>query len=591
MKKKLGFVVFLLSLCMFTTVSYSTPDTPWGTLKLLRYYHDNQQDKEVLNQLKILDTSTMNRADQNTVANRLIRFGDYYLEKKNYSNAEAFYRKVLNISPHYWYIYNKIENIERVRGSIIPDFKNVFKQFFMVLSNFPSSFVLLDQVLTLLFYAGLLVFFIFGAFLFLKYFRLAGNDLIIDAKGSFNIKRAVVAVVLLFWPAFFLSGWMIYPFIISGLFWLYLSDNEKKAVRYMAILVGLLTFFYSIGLVLENNTRTDRFMTVQKVYSGHLYEKAGYGAFDNELKVIQALAYYNKGQVDTALDILNSTGDGYQSELKHNLLGNIYFLNDEFSESMNQYRKSLENFDKYDPVMLNNFTLALIKNKVPNTFEQYANAYRPIQSLRTQDLKLQVQPLGDAFLWKRVFSDSQESFGLITFLKQVFSELISLPIIYFILIFAAYTIVTRKYAQQQHIGESMFCSKCSKIIKEASVHRSYKLCDECYQLFSIRDVIFLEAKLLKEKELRKKFKKKYILSLFISLLIPGMNFSNKEKNRLFLNFSFGFYFLLLLALVGSVNFSRVFGFSPLFLGIVGVLAALLYLLINFLSTIGDSDGI
>jgi hypothetical protein len=116
------------------------------------------------------------------------------------------------------------------------------------------------------------------------------------------------------------------------------------------------------------------------------------------------------------------------------------------------------------------------------------------------------------------------------------------------------------------------------------------LCDDCYQLFSIKDVIFLEAKILKEKELRKKFKKKYIVFVIFSLLIPGLNFNYRGNNRLFLLLAVIFYFLVGFAVVGIVNFSRIFSTAPLFFNLVGIGAVGFYLLINIFSVLGDEKG-
>jgi hypothetical protein len=140
------------------------------------------------------------------------------------------------------------------------------------------------------------------------------------------------------------------------------------------------------------------------------------------------------------------------------------------------------------------------------------------------------------------------------------------------------------------IGGSTYCSKCSKIIKEASVHKSYKLCDECYQLFLIKDVIFLEAKILKEKELNKKFRKKYTLGLLFSVLIPGLNFTYKERNRLFILLASLFYFLLGFSLIGTFVFTDVFSTAPIILSLIGMLAFLVHFIVNILSIVGDYDG-
>ena len=143
----------------------------------------------------------------------------------------------------------------------------------------------------------------------------------------------------------------------------------------------------------------------------------------------------------------------------------------------------------------------------------------------------------------------------------------------------------------QNLGKSTHCSKCSKIIKEVSVHKSYKLCDECYQLFLIKDVIFLEAKILKEKELKRKYRKKYLANLIFSIIIPGLNLLNKEKGKLFVGVSLVFWLLLGFACFGIIIFSDIYSLAPIFLNYIGFLAILMYLLINIFSLRGDDYGL
>jgi tetratricopeptide (TPR) repeat protein len=343
-----------------------------------------------------------------------------------------------------------------------------------------------------------------------------------------------------------------------------------------------------MNLMLEKNFKSQDFKTVRKVYNGHLFDKNDYMAFDNSLKVAQAFSYYENGNYDTALDILMATGDEFESVLKFNLLGNIYFRHNDIPQSSKQFQKSLKKRSNNN-IALNNFTLVLIKKNDPKVFKQWAIRYPEIEKLRIRELTLKEVKLQQTVLWERLFNSSKETFSFGSFIKGILSELFKLPIIYYIIFFIIYILVMKKLSP--NLGESTYCSKCSKIIKEASVHRSYKLCDECYQLFSIKDVIFLEAKILKEKELKKKFAKYYFLYLIFSILIPGLNFNQRENNRLFLVLSTIFYFLLGFAVVGAINFNYGFSAAPLFLNLIGMCAVAFYFVVNLFSVLGDEDGI
>jgi len=576
-------------LFFFCAIFLFPKENPWGNLKKIHFYDSINSKQKVEEYLGLINFSDVTRKEQKAIAGQLLHFGDHYFEKKEYKLAESFYRKALDVSTpdDFWFIYNKLGNIQREKGKTFISLKNLFIQMFLALKNFKTSFIFFNQFLNVLFFAGIWAFFLYSAFLLLKYFRLAGNDLVIGKGGKGALHRIVIVLVILLWPAVLISGWSIYPFLIVGFLWLYLNENEQLAVKYMLVSLVLLTLLFSINLKLERNIQTEEFKRMQKVFTGHRYKKDVYRSFDNDLKVAQAFAYYENGVLDTALDILNSTEDGFKSTQKLNLIGNIYFRYGEIEQSIKYYSDSLQLNDK-NKVALNNFTLALLKDKNPDVFKSYADRYPEIVKLRAKVKDIKDIKLDQGVLWKRLFSSNRESFNPMWFIKDVAREFFKLPIIYYIFLFILYVFGLKKLVPA--IGESTYCSKCTKIIKEASVHKSYKLCDECYQLFSIKDVIFLEAKILKEKELKKRLKKKYIFSLIFSLLIPGLNFNNRGKYRLFLLTSVIFYFLLGYSVLGIVNFNRIYSYSPLFFYVLGIISIGFYFLVNVFSVIGEEDG-
>jgi tetratricopeptide (TPR) repeat protein len=590
MKIKILLVIFVL-LC---SVYLLPKEDPWGSLKKIYFYDSVKNYRQVLEQLELIEFDDLTRADQKEIAAQLIRFGDHYFDKGKYEHAEAFYRKVFNVSPKddYWHLYNKLEKIKRVNGSFLIGFKSLFGQLFLALKNFKASFLLVNHFFNLLFFSTLFTFLLFSFILFIRYFKLAGNDLLLGEKKKLSFKQILIILLVLLWPALFTFGWMIFPFILTGFLWFYLNENEKKAVKYMLITVAVISGLYSLNLMLEKNLQTNSFKRAQEVYAGHLFDEEVYKTFDDGLKVAQALSYYEKGKSDTdklntALDILNSTSDDYKKPLKYDLIGNIHYRRGDINESIKYYGDSLMLNDDNE-IALNNFTLALSKENKPEVFESYAKRYPQIESLRTKAVGIKNAPLNQGALWKRLFNSSRENFNPGLFLKGIINELLTLPVVYYLLLFILYVWGLRKWVP--FIGQSTFCSKCRKIIKETSVHKSYKLCDDCYQLFSIKDVIFMEAKILKEKELRKKFTRKYIVSLIFSLFIPGLNFNYRGNNRLFLLFSVIFYFLVGFAVVGMANFNHLFSTAPLFFNLVGIGAVGFYLLINILSVIGDENG-
>jgi len=590
MKNK--WLFFILFLC---TAVYSFPGNPnpWGDLKKIHFYHSVNNADKVLENLESLNCDGIDRKEKDKIAAELTRFGDYYFspgqnKTADYKIAEAFYRKALALSPSHWFLYNKLEELEGKNGGGFLHIKNAFLQLALLLQNFNASFLLVNTLFTMIFFAGLLVFFIFSMMMFMKYFKLVGNDLLIDEHGVFSIKKAGLLLILLLWPVLALTGWMIYPFLVAGLLWVYLNDNEKKTIHYFLILIIILTLVYSLNQALEKNTRDKNFKMIQEVYNGRLFERQDYEKFDNELKVVQAFSYYEKNEYDTALDILISTGGGFKNKLKFDLLGNIEYKAGRYSESIANFSESLR-YDDKNPITLNNFTMALLKDNKEEVFDSYAKRYPGIGEYRKNVSALkEIKPASPLFLWKRLLNPSSERIDFFLVIKSLLLEFFQLPVIYYILVFGIYIIGLKKLSAP--IGGSSYCSKCSKIIKEASVHKTQKLCDECYQLFMIKDVIFLEAKILKEKDLARKATKKYVIGLIISLFIPGLNLNSKERNRLFINLATLFYFQLGLAIIGGLTFSKIFSAAPLILYPVWMLAFILYFIANLISILGDYDG-
>ena len=106
----------------------------------------------------------------------------------------------------------------------------------------------------------------------------------------------------------------------------------------------------------------------------------------------------------------------------------------------------------------------------------------------------------------------------------------------------------------------------------------------------IKDVMFIEAKAIKEKELNRLKRKRKGLIFMGSLVVPGLNLLYSERSTLYLLFSSSVIFFLLLFLTARQAFLSAFGASPLFLSGIGVLAVLGYVLINLFSLRGEEDG-
>jgi tetratricopeptide (TPR) repeat protein len=584
MKKKIVFAILLF--CFFFSIFPET--NPWGELKKIYFYDSIKNYDQVLKSLNAIDISMVKRSDKKEIASSFINLGDHYVSLKKYDMAEIFYKRVLEISPNYWYVYNKLEDISRKKGSFLFNFKNTFPQLSMILKDFEASYLLFNGFFNMLLYASLLVLFIMALLEFIHYFNLAGNDLLIEQGTHFSIMKIIFMVLMMLWPIIIFSGWAIYPFLIIGFLWKYLSEKEKKSVVFLIIMIVIGSVLYSFNLVIKIHYQKDSFKIIKQVFEGHLFKKIDYEKFDPEMKVLQAFSYYEQDQLKVAEDILRSTGESYRNKSKYILLGNIYYKFENISESIKYFQMALSLDDSSD-IALNNFTMVLLKNNNPEVFKSWAKRYTEIDEYKNNVLHLKEIQLSQTFLWRRLINLNGPRFNLWNLSGNILKNFLTLPIIYCLFIFMIYILLIPRLFPP--LGKSTYCSKCSKIIKEASVHRSYKLCNDCYQLFMIKDVIFLEAKIVKEKELAKRSRKKTFFILLLSFIVPGLKLMYTNQQRRFIIFSGLFYFLMGYFLVNYFVMKKVFLTLPVFIHFIGGFAILLYFILNVYALRGDEDGI
>jgi len=564
--------------------------SPWGSLKKIYFYEASGNLAEVRRNLEQLDARSLPPNDKIDMMRKLAELGDRYFRKGDDSLAEALYRKSLAISPRDgWPLYNKLERISRRRGAIFWNFANIGRQLSLVAHSFTASLLLLDGLFSVLMFSGLLLFFMVAAALTVRYFKLAAHDFILEGQSRFSLPKFFLLLLLVLWPLLVTGGWALYPFLLCGSLWNYFNHDERVNVKRIQFLLLLLAFFYSLGQYLEKSMLSPGFQTVQQVYSGQLFPADVYGRFDNELKVMQAYAYYHRDQPDTALDVLLETGSGYATPMKFNLLGDIHYEKGSILQSIQFYRQSLS-LDDRNPATLQNFTVALLKNNDPDLFRFYDKNYPQISRIKDKVSSLQKNRAPERVLWRRLLNFSWQDFHFWHFLEITAVEFLRFPVLLAILVMLAYVSLLKRFFPS--LGQSIFCSKCSKIIRKMSIEqaKSHALCEDCYQLFLIKDPIFLEAKLLKEKEIGRQFRLKNFLLLAVSLVVPGFMLNFRDKGRIFALLFFLWSVVAGLFLVNAVNFKRVLGAVPMFLNIIGLAAIVLYLAITAYSLQGNPDG-
>ncbi len=580
-------MIFVLIVFYFVVTISANASGSVGKIDEMNFYYSYGLHKKVINSLKNFDIKGLTREKQKKALLSLERLGDSYVKSGRIDDAELIYQKISANSEGYWQVYNKLEKIRRTRGSFFFGFKNFIFQMVGLGKNTDSIFMLTGLVFSSFFFSSIFVFFLLAFFFFYKYFVLFANDSFNLPNGDFSYKKTIVFSFLLLWPLIFFSGWMIYPFLISGLFWAYLKRSERRSVYIIVIMVFVLSVFFNVKTFIKNNGNSENYKLVKAVSEGKYFTKNEYSKFDNELKVYLAFSHYENGDYNPALDLLLDTGESYGSNLKYNILGNIYYKSGNIDESMKYFKKSLD-LDDNDPTALYNFSIVLAELKNPKIFNSYAVRFPRIKKIIKEVGNLKEIEIKKGLLARRILNPSTDRFSITSFLLFLLERFIKMPVIYFSLLMLLYIYITKKIFSR--IGESIRCSKCEKIIKESNTDASNNFCSECYQLFMIKDVIFLEPKIAKEETIRKRNSIRGIFIGLLSFVFPGLNLVFKNKYISFILLSFFYYGVIAFTFFGRSAFNKVYSLYPILFNFTFLLAAFLYLLTNLYSVKGDSDG-
>lgn len=97
--------------------------------------------------------------------------------------------------------------------------------------------------------------------------------------------------------------------------------------------------------------------------------------------------------------------------------------------------------------------------------------------------------------------------------------------------------------------------------------------------------------MLKEKEIKKKNLIGFAKIMIASIFIPGLNFNFKERNRTYILLSIFLFFFFVFAVTGIIGFSALKLPVPFIFNISGIIATVLYFVINIVSVSGEDYGI
>jgi len=566
----------------------ATVEDSLSIIRKINHYYSLEQTEAVMRQLEQLDTSADNHTRKRFVAKILEGYGDYYRREGKPLLAERFFRQALQVNASEWKTFNKLNELYVLEHKTPLHLPTVFRQVPQLWRNFPSAYLLLNRTLNSLFIAICWVFMVLALVLLFRYFPLAQTDLFRDGEWRINWIQLVAVMLLLLWPLVAGPGWGTIPFLILGFLWVYLERSEKRSILAGMLVFTLVVLLAGFQIVLDRSLNSKEFGTAMKVFSGKSLEAKEVAGLDPQMVVMRAFNEYEAGNLESALDLLESSGEEFRGKLKYQLLAGIQYRFGNITESIANLRLALQMDDK-DPVSLNNFTLVLLENGNRKLLDSYIQRYPEIKKLQSQYLQLE-EPMPDPlFLWRRLFSRGRPQVSIAAFLKNWGNAVVESFATWSLLLFLLYLLLIPKVFSG--IGKSVRCSKCGKHIDRTAVHRSYKLCNECYQLFMIKDVMFLEAKVIKEKELMRRRRYEKALTLSLSLFVPGLNLIARSRHTAYILLATSVYFLMAFFWTTRYAFKETFAAVPLFLQLVGVAAILVYVVINLVAVKGEEDGL
>ena len=559
-----------------------------SSLKKIYFFNSVERYSQATEVLQSVDLQSVSRQERQQVVDHLFRIGDSLHRQGKDDIARQYYLKIVREFPQYWYAYNRIEFLRREGGGPLISLQNSHRQMMSMLRSFESIYLFISVLLNSFFFASLLVFFTFALLMFIRYIRLFANDVLITAHDRLSQGKLGIFLLLMLWPLLFGFSWAIFPFLIYGLLWGYISGREKKIIFVMWVVIMAAVFLHGFNTLMEQRFQSEDFKHVQMTYYQKTYDRETVENFSDELKMLQAWVHYNNGDYQQSLEVISLSGDSFRSKLKYDLLGVINYQFGNLNDSLNFLNRSLE-IDDHDPVTLNNFTLVLLQEGDESILRSYEQRFPRIRDIKNRVSSLQKPRIKRSHFWRALFNFAPgRSFSLFRTVKAVVVEYLKNPVIYYVLISLLYFFLLRFL--DNRYGESVNCSKCHKILKKSKMHRSYDICDDCYQLFFLKDVIFLEAKSIKSRELAKKSKRMFLLGLIISIFIPGFLFYIKKKHFWFVLSLWIFSYFLLITVVGNYVFRTLYGLSPLVINLLGVFGLALYLVINITSILGENDG-
>ncbi len=580
-KRFLWLVFFFVFSCLFADEGQFYLE---GYLKELKYQAGFASGKEhLLEMINSLPEKNISFRQAQWLNRELTEIALNYQQKGDLTTAEKIMEKIVKADWGDWKSISFYHEIKKQNsGAFVLD--PWFRQLKKILTDFNSSLFLVNRLIYYAFLALMIATLFYVFFFFLNYFEIIINDCLLNDQRQFIFRKLIIALALLFWPVILFS-WGFFPFLIAPFCWYYFEKRNRKNLLFLFGGLLILSLLMSFKLYIEKAYSSPEFKKAENIFYAKKMAISDYRDLDSELQIYQAYNYIAERNYQRAEEILSQSK--MNSLLAKKLKGILALEYREYDRSISYFRDLLQAGER-DYSTLNNLTLALVRKGEMDVYNSFANAYEEIKTLKNNVFDIVLPSRDSSFLFKRLFYLGKEKPHLLEMLKVIGFSFLRVPVYLGILIFLFYLKIIKKLFGG--IGRSIFCSKCHKIIKRPPIERPNLMCDDCYQLFLIKDPIFFDAKILKEKELQKSAGRKKNVFLILGIVIPGIALLYKKNYGLFSVLYAKFAFFSLLALSAANDFYRHFQAVPLLLPLSGILAVLAYLILNISAIWVENDA-
>lgn len=509
--RNLGFLALIFCLT-FKLAAYESPQK----IREIIFLWENGKKEEAL---KVIEAPSKYEKEEFSYAIYLFSLNLYKKDEGFY--AKKFLKKSLEINPKLWRGWSFLSFAELKSGNIHLFFKYLPGTFIAFLKEFKNQVIIFSIFLKSFYISTLVSLFVLSTFLLIKYLPLVRDDIShLIGEISFKSGKFLSYLFIFLLPAILFLGWVLTAIIWAAFVWSFLKNKERR----LTVVAILLVFLGIIG----NNISTS---LMKEIASFNL---SGNKSLENNwiYSSFYAKEIIERGEFETAINILNEINGKNPNLFSLVTLGNIRLKEGKFDESRKLYEKALMLFPNSNIPYSNLSILFKITGEI-----QSAEKYKQKAKALKEEAEEIIWPEFSAiYAWKSILKERLNSKNILN------SDLFFLIGV----IFGGVLLNVILKLSPTLYGESRFCLSCRKSI---NMHYDFKItnpdyCEACYKLFVWKPPELEIVRASKSREIKMKKLKELGIYRIISVFIPYSGLIRYDNAPLaYAGFTFFVFFL------------------------------------------------